>query len=355
MRSIVIVVPSLQPAGPVKGAIALANALAGLRPVTLFAVKPGPGADAPIDSRVEILAPPNSEGMRSRRAALAARLAPGGRQAVSVISYCLSADRLSLSCRRHGRVICSVRGNLPRNYQFDYGPAGAIVAVAHLAALRLADAVVAMSETMADQVARYIGRRPAVIGNFVDEKPLTPLRRPPRPKDAPMRFAFLGSLSRRKQPLALLDALASIAGQGHKVGLDIIGDGPLAGALADSVAARRLGDCVNMHGRLSSPYAVLAEADAFVLPSLSEGLSRAALESLHLGIPAVLRDVDANRELVRHGENGYLFSGDLDLADSMIRAVALRRSANAVDSLLPARFRQARCADQYLALAEDAL
>ncbi len=355
MRSIVIVVPSLHPAGPIKGAIALANALVRERSVTLFAVKPGPGADAPIAPQVTVLAPGIREGFRSRRAALQAQLAAsGGRPGAAVISFCLSADGLALTCRRHARTICSVRGNLPRNYRFDYGPLGVVVAAAHLTALRLADAAVAMSEPMARQVARYVGRRPAIIGNFVDENPLTALRQPPSAAGTPLRFAFLGNLSRRKQPLLVLDAIASLAGQGQSVALDVVGDGPLSNSMAGAVASRGLGGSVTLHGHMASPFSVLAGSDAFVLPSLSEGLSRAALEALHLGVPAVLRDVDGNRELVRNGQNGCLFDDDRDLAGAMIRAAGLRRSANVIASLLPAAFRQAQCAEKYLALAEDA-
>ena len=35
-----------------------------------------------------------------------------------------------------------------------------------------------------------------------------------------------------------------------------------------------------------------------VLPSFSEGTSRAALESLFLGVPIILRDVDSNKDLI---------------------------------------------------------
>ena len=55
MREIFVLVPSLHPDGPVKGAIALCNALADLRHVTLVALKPGPGADIPLDRRVAMV------------------------------------------------------------------------------------------------------------------------------------------------------------------------------------------------------------------------------------------------------------------------------------------------------------
>ena len=46
MRQIFITVPSPHPTGPIKGAYALANALAAERQVTLVTLKRGPGADA---------------------------------------------------------------------------------------------------------------------------------------------------------------------------------------------------------------------------------------------------------------------------------------------------------------------
>lgn len=53
MRSFFILVPSPHPTGPVKGACALANALAPSRRVVLVFLKPGPGVDAALDDRVE--------------------------------------------------------------------------------------------------------------------------------------------------------------------------------------------------------------------------------------------------------------------------------------------------------------
>lgn len=355
MRSIFIVVPSLRPAAPVKGAIALANALCGKRKVTLFAAKPGPGAEAPIDPKIVIDAPEAGDRLWRRLSALRIELAAsGGRSGAAIISFCLSADGLALLSRRSARVVCSVRGNLPRNYRIEFGPIGRVLAAAHLTALRGADTAVAMSEVMADQIARYVGRRPAVIGNFIDEEPLVPFRRPAEGVGRPWRFAFAGRLTPLKRPMLLLDSVERMTARGHEVRLDIVGDGPLRDKLAAAIELRGLKGRVYLHGWLSTPYAVMAAADAFVLPSLTEGLSRAALEALHLGVPIVLRDVDGSRELVRTGVNGSLFADDREMDEAMIQAAQLRRSADSVVGLLPSGFRQADCAEKYLVLAEDA-
>ena len=93
-------------------------------------------------------------------------------------------------------------------------------------------------------------------------------------------------------------------------------------------------------GHRSDPLRPLQACDWFVLPSLSEGLPRAALEALYFGIPCILRDVDANRELIRPGVNGYLFHSDEDLLAIMRDAVRVPDALRVEHSLLPADFGQ---------------
>jgi glycosyltransferase involved in cell wall biosynthesis len=50
----------------------------------------------------------------------------------------------------------------------------------------------------------------------------------------------------------------------------------------------------------------LALADAFVLPSLYEGLPLALLEAMAVGLPCLATAVDGNLEVLRHEENGLL-------------------------------------------------
>lgn len=52
--------------------------------------------------------------------------------------------------------------------------------------------------------------------------------------------------------------------------------------------------------------AQVARADAIVLPSYHEGLSRVLMEALALGRPIICSDIPGCRETVREGENGFL-------------------------------------------------
>lgn len=343
----------MHPAGPIKGAIALCNALVDYRCVTLVSLKPGPGADAWLHPgiRVECLAVQGD--WRRRVSAYRALLAEaGGRGGAASISFCFSADMMNLLCRRSAVICSSVRGNLFQNYRLHYKLPGIPFALTHYTLLRRFDHVVAMTRSMAQQVRFFTGRQPEMIGNFVDEGPLDPYRNRLEPK-GPLRFAFLGSLTQRKQPLLLLAAFHKLTRIVKDLHLDMIGGGPLESKLKAEICRLHLERNVSLHGHLAEPYSLIARADVVVLPSLSEGLARAALEALHLGVPCIMRDADGNAELIEYGKNGALFRRDEELADLMLEIARWSRSRFAGRvSLLPDGYRQYWAATRYLALVE---
>ena len=89
---------------------------------------------------------------------------------------------------------------------------------------------------------------------------------------------------------------------------------------------------------MECPYSLLGRADAFVLPSLSEGISRAALEALHLGVPCILRNVDGNQELITPRVNGELFNNNPQVLPILTKMI--EKPLRVTHSLLPLGFRQ---------------
>lgn len=352
-RIIFILVPSPFPTGPIKGAYALANALALSRRVVLVFLKDGPGVNAPLSERVEVVSLSQVPGGRLGRLGAYRKLLEnaGGRADVGSVSMCLSADWINMFCRRSAVTCASVRGNLLQNYQLDYGWCGRPLALVHMLSLRTFDHVVAMTRPMAKQLESLAGLRPHVIGNFVDEAALD-CRRPARAAmSGPLRFIFVGSLSMRKKPDLLVSAMGKI--QDGVACLDIVGEGPLRTSLERLIVSRGLNNRIILHGQVADPYAIMAGADAFVLPSCSEGVSRAALEALHLGVPCVLRDVDGNAELLTEPNSGALFQRDEDLLPTMLKVAALARARSVPKSLLPPVFQQSVAAGQYLTLLDQ--
>ncbi len=65
---------------------------------------------------------------------------------------------------------------------------------------------------------------------------------------------------------------------------------------------------------------ILRSSDVFVLPSYSEGLSNALMESMCSGCACIASEVGGNRFLIENGISGFLFTpGDIDALRSHIR------------------------------------
>jgi glycosyltransferase involved in cell wall biosynthesis len=354
VRRYFIFVPTGTISSPIKGAVALANALARERRVAFVAVKPDSDAFDLLDARVERVRLWAAGSWPSRILAARRLLASaGGKQGVAAVSYCLSADAVNRCCRDVALTCASVRGNLPAIYPEKYGSTGRWLGHRHLRMLRALDHVVSMTRAMAEQVEAHIGRPSPVIGNFIDEVPLQ-IRRRAGPDSGPLRFVFTGSMLPNKGPRVLLDAIRTLQARGVAARLDAYGDGPLLNELRVRARSMPVPDSVCFHGHVDNPSAAVSAADALVLPSFTEGISRSALEALYLGVPCVVRDVDGNRELIQDGRNGFLFADDDQLAAAMLNTASWSRTrAGERDNLLPDSFRQSRAARMYLELLES--
>lgn len=266
---------------------------------------------------------------------------------------CLSADAFNLACRNIAIVCASVRGNLIENYRLEYGLKGLALAIAHLVSLRFFDRVVAMNRPMANQIAKYIDKEPCIVGNFVDEMHLARNQTTHREQSV-TNFVFVGSLTPRKRPLLLVDALKTLHRKGLNARLDFVGDGNLRPDLECAIANNQLGNFVHIHGFLENPLDIVNNSDVMVLPSISEGTPRAALEALYLGVPCVLADVDGNSELITDNQNGALFPDESFLADAMIRAAKLsERLGVDRECLLPSYCRQNLATLAYINIMEN--
>jgi glycosyltransferase involved in cell wall biosynthesis len=86
----------------------------------------------------------------------------------------------------------------------------------------------------------------------------------------------------------------------------IVGDGAIKRELEERAASLGLADKVIFTGFRTDVPRLLQEARLSVLPSLSEGLSNALLESMAAGLPVVATNVGGNPEIVEDGVSGIL-------------------------------------------------
>jgi glycosyltransferase involved in cell wall biosynthesis len=274
----------------------------------------------------------------------------GDRGSVAAISFCFTADVFNSWCCDLTITCSSVRGNLSKVYPETYGWLGKWVEFFHFSRLNKLDNVVSMTRTMSNIVAKKIGKKSPIIGNFIDEPTLAQFRYMDVVK-GPLRFVYTGNMIRGKQPELLLGAIQVLQARGIDVRLDAYGDGPLLSNLREQAKMSIHPEQISFHGYVEKPYALIAVCDVLVLPSLTEGVSRSVLEALFLGIPCVLRDVDGSSEIIKEGLNGGLFHNDNELPDVMLRTAEWSRRENPThNSLLPEQFIQKIAVTKYLEL-----
>ncbi len=174
--------------------------------------------------------------------------------------------------------------------------------------LRAADAVIVTTPELRAHIAARVGATKVhLIPNGVDTARFAPTPRAPR---APGRVLYVGRLSEEKDLGTLVDAAAKLLGR-FDVSLTLVGEGPLRGELEARAHARGVpvGFVPVVDHRELPRY--FADADAFVLPSRTEGHPKVLLEAMSAGVPCVASDVDGNRTVLGEGETGLLFeAGD---------------------------------------------
>ena len=126
----------------------------------------------------------------------------------------------------------------------------------------------------------------------------------------------VGRLVEQKNHALAIRALASVP----ETTLVIAGDGPFGPDLERAAAETGVADRVVLAGVRPDARALMAAADAVVLPSRWEGLPLTALEALASGTPLVATDVRGVRELVVDGRDALLVP-----EDPAALAAALRR------------------------------
>ncbi len=107
----------------------------------------------------------------------------------------------------------------------------------------------------------------------------------------------VANLTEVKDLATLVNAAKLLHGRLPSIQFILVGEGPEREALQNLAAQLGLSDVVKLVGRQSDVRRFLAAADFGVLTSKSEGSSNSVLEYMAMGLPSVVTDIPANREL----------------------------------------------------------
>lgn len=134
-----------------------------------------------------------------------------------------------------------------------------------------------------------------------------------------LTLLFVGEISKAKGVDILVGAATTLAKQGYRLRLIFVGRGPELDMLQQQQISNVM---IELKGWVSQGEALdrlFLEADALVLPSLTEGVPRVIVEAMVRATPVIATTVGDIPDLLGDGRRGWLVEpGD---ADSLARAI----------------------------------
>lgn len=144
---------------------------------------------------------------------------------------------------------------------------------------------------------------------YLDKKNSTPLKRKNfNINDDDFIITCAGQLSKRKNHQLVIKAMALL--KNPKLKFLLIGFGEKEEELKALINSNHLENSVIMTGYRSDVIDIFSIADAFVFPSLQEGLPVALMEAMSVGLPVVCTNIRGNSDLIKNGFGGYLTATD---------------------------------------------
>ncbi|WDD99484.1 glycosyltransferase [Thalassomonas actiniarum] len=125
-------------------------------------------------------------------------------------------------------------------------------------------------------------------------------------KEDKVKLVTIGNLNPWKGQRFLVDAVGIMNERGANCQLVLFGEGDTFDDLTQQVKSLKLEDDVFLKGYCGNVKDYLPAFDLMALPSVTEGLSNALLESAASGLPLIATDVGGNPEVVQNGVNGEL-------------------------------------------------
>ncbi len=120
-------------------------------------------------------------------------------------------------------------------------------------------------------------------------------------------YACIARLHPQKGHEVLLQAVRLLLNQGYtSFSVLLVGEGPLTDRLRELAASMGLDPWVTFLGVRQDIPRILRHVDAFVLPSLYEGLPLSVIEAMAAELPVIATRVGGTSQIVRDGHTGLL-------------------------------------------------
>lgn len=144
-----------------------------------------------------------------------------------------------------------------------------------------------------------------------------------RDLDKEIKFLFIGTLSKGKQPLYAIQLVEALARTGKNVLLELYGDGILRSELEQYVVAKDLQGKVVLKGNQPKETVLKAyqESHFLVLPSKSEGWPKVVAEAMFWGCVPIVTPISCVPYMLGHSSRGVLLCEKIEIDVNQILEV----------------------------------
>ncbi|MBE9911141.1 glycosyltransferase family 4 protein [Enterococcus mundtii] len=125
----------------------------------------------------------------------------------------------------------------------------------------------------------------------------------------------VGELNDNKNHKIVIEALRDFKNENFKY--LICGIGPLKNDLIRQINEAGLSKKIELLGYRNDVIEIMKISDLFVFPSKREGLPVSVMEAMANGVPVMASNIRGNMDLITQGENGILFTDNIDLIGSL--------------------------------------
>lgn len=147
--------------------------------------------------------------------------------------------------------------------------------------------------------------RSHLIGNGIDLARFQ-IRPPLPPPDGQRTITCIARLEPVKNHPLLFEAVRRLWERGERFKVWLVGGGSLREEYQSLCGRMDYGHLIHFLGYRDDVPQLLAQTDILVLTSIMEGIPRAVLEAMVVGLPVVATRVTGTAEVVQHGQTGYL-------------------------------------------------
>ena len=173
----------------------------------------------------------------------------------------------------------------------------------------------------------YRGRSSAKFEIISDEE-IIALKSKLKLKNSVKVLLNVSRLLDRKGQLDLLHSYAEVIKSHQDTVLIFAGEGSYRATLESAIKELHLEKNVLLLGNIDFVPLLLKTADIFIFPSDEEPFGLVLLESMKYGKPAIVRNVDGPREIVRDGIDALMFSDPNQIPDLAMKLVQNEKLIN---------------------------